>query len=97
MPLLRFGKERLDPDLSFAHRLPVGLGRVVAAYPVEVASVEGAVHDPPVIAGRAGSFDGTGVAGRRVGSIHYLRLGVLGLATRQRLSCGQRYSSRSTS
>src|SRR5215218_6210510 len=85
MPLLGFGKEGLDPDLPFAHRLLVGLGQVVAADFVEVLGVEGAVDDAAVIAGGALGLHRTRVAGRRVGTVDDLVLGVLGLATREEL------------
>ena len=42
MPVLPLGKERFDPDLSFAHRLQMGLGQVVATRFVELGLVEGA-------------------------------------------------------
>ena len=42
VPVLGLGEERFDPDLAFAHRLGVGLGRVVAAHPVQVRLVEAA-------------------------------------------------------
>ena len=53
VPVLGLGEERLDPDLPLAHRLLVGLGRVVAAHPVQVVRVEGAVDDAAVVAGGA--------------------------------------------
>src|SRR5689334_17249693 len=45
MPLLRFGEQRLDPDLALAHRLGIRLRRVVAAYAIEVRFVDAAA-DP---------------------------------------------------
>src|SRR5687767_2148641 len=86
MPLLGFGKERLDPDLAFAHRFFVGLGQVVAAHFVEVVLIEGAVDNAAMVAGRALGLDGTGIAGRRVGPIDDLFLGVLGFAAWQGLA-----------
>ena len=38
VPVLGLGEERFDPDLPFAHRLGVGLGRVVGAHPSRYAS-----------------------------------------------------------
>src|SRR3954468_20425128 len=86
MPLLRFGKERLDPHLPFAHRLLVGLGGVVAADLVEILLVQGPVHDPAVVTGGALGLDGTGVASRGISAIDDLVFGVLGLPTWQELS-----------
>jgi hypothetical protein len=85
VPLLGFGKERLDPHLPFAHRLLIGLGEVVAAHFIEVVLVEGAVDHAPVVTGRALRFDRTDVAGRRVGAVEHLLFGELGLATQQEL------------
>src|SRR4051794_25475382 len=65
MPLLRFGKERLDPDLAFAHGLSVGLRRVVAPDPVEVGLVEAAADPPAAWRGRALLLERTGLAGCR--------------------------------
>src|SRR4051794_28709763 len=84
--VLGFSKERLDPDLPFAHRLPEDLGRAVAADLLPVVSIEGPVHDAAVVGGRALDLDGTGIAERRVGPIDDLLLGGLGLAAWQELA-----------
>src|SRR5438128_2148588 len=85
MPGLGFGKEGLDPDLPFAHRLLVRLGGVVAAHSVEISLGEGAVDDAALVTARALGFDGTGVAAGRVGAIDHLVFGVLDLAAEQAL------------
>ena len=54
MPVLGFGKERFDPHLSFAHRLGVGLGRVVGARPVQGGLVEVTSHATPARRGACG-------------------------------------------
>src|SRR4051812_4258217 len=86
VPVLGFSKERLDPDLPFAHRLPVNLGGVVAADLLQVVSREGPVHDAALVAGRALGLDGARVTSRRVGPIDDLFLGVLGFAAWQGLA-----------
>lgn len=53
MPILRFSEKRLDSDPAFPHRLLVGLRDVVAAHPLQVVGIEGAVHDPAMVAGCA--------------------------------------------
>ena len=94
VPVLGLGEERLDPDLPFAHRLLVGLGGVVAAHPVQVVGVEGAVDDAAVVAVGASRLERAGVAGRGVGPVDDapprctwpLRRG-------SGWPCGQRYAS----
>src|SRR5215207_2687199 len=72
MPFLGFGKEGLDPDLAFAHRLLVGLG-------------DGAVDHAAMLAGRALGLDEASIADPRVRAIDDLVFGVLGLPARQEL------------
>src|SRR5215208_3694847 len=85
MPFLGFGKEGLDPDLAFAHRLLVGLGRVVAVDPVEIGLGDGAVDHAAMLAGRALGLDEASIADPRVRAIDDLVFGVLGLPARQEL------------
>jgi hypothetical protein len=93
VPLLGFGKERLDPDLPFPHRLPVYLSGMVAPDLLQVVRIEGAVDDAAVVAGRALGLDRARVAGRRVGPIDDLFSMYLVLQRGKGCPCGQRYLS----
>src|SRR5215218_9230898 len=62
VPVLGLSEQRLDPDLPFPHRLPIDLGRVVAADILKVISIEGAVDDAATVAGCALGLDWTRVA-----------------------------------
>src|SRR3954453_15083951 len=88
MPGLGLREERLDPDLTFAHRLGVGLGGVVAPHPVEIRLVEAARELPPV--GTAGALDlqRAGVTGSGWCPVDSGPLGVLVLAEGQFLATG---------
>src|SRR5215207_1114458 len=86
MPHLGLREERLHPDLALAHGLLVGLGGVVPAHLLEIVGIERAMHDPAVVAPRAGGFDGAGIADRGVGPVDDFFLGVLGLPTWHALS-----------
>src|SRR5215212_1210178 len=86
MPDLGLREQRLDPHLPFPHRLPVDLGGVIAADLLQVVSIEGPMYDAAVVAGRALGLDGTRVAGRGLGAIDHLVLGVFGLAVWQGLA-----------
>ena len=77
MPLLRLSKERFDPHLPFAHRLLVGLGRVIAAHLLQVVGMERPMHDAPVAAFRATLLEWAGVAGRGMDTVDNHSLGVL--------------------
>src|SRR5688572_21547795 len=69
MPALRFGEQRLDPDLPLAHGLGVGFCGVVAADAIEVWLV-GAAPDPPSPArGRTSRLERARVARSRRGLV----------------------------
>src|SRR5262249_28779803 len=75
MPLLAFGKERLDPDLALAHRFGIGLRLVISAHPLQIRLGEVPVQLPTVVTGRALCFERAGIAGDGAGPV----LGLLGL------------------
>ena len=64
MPVLRFGKQRFDPDLSFAHRFGIGRGRVVGTDPVPICLIEVSPHAAAATRGGALATERTGSADR---------------------------------
>src|SRR5829696_2730102 len=88
MPVLRLGKERLDPDLAFAHGFGELVGGVIAADPLQVRLVEAALDLPPLGAVGALGLERTGVAdgGRRL--VDPCSLGVFVLVEAQLLAAG---------
>ena len=67
VPLLGFGKQRLDPYLALAHRFLTRRGGVVALDPLQGGLVEVAADMASVVAGGALSLEPTGVASRSRG------------------------------
>jgi hypothetical protein len=69
MPGFGLGKEGLDPDLSFAHRLGIGLRRMVGPNPLPIRLIEMPPHAAAAARGRALAAQraaGTGCCGRGV-------------------------------
>ena len=69
MPLLGLGEERFHPDPPFAHGLLEGWCSGRTFDPLHGRRMERAMHLSPLVARRAGGFQGAGVAGRGVGLI----------------------------
>jgi hypothetical protein len=62
MPLLGFGKQRLNPYRPFANRLLICRCLVVDAHSVQVVLIEIPMHYPSVVAGRAVLLERAAVA-----------------------------------
>ena len=69
MPVFRFGKQRLHPHFAFAHGLLIGFRLMVPPDSFEVAGMEPAMHLTTLITGGTLCFEGTGIAGGRVGTV----------------------------
>src|SRR5215213_493115 len=77
MPLLRLGKERLDPDLALPDRLLISLCLVIAPDLLEVVDVERPLHLAAVVAGGALGLHRAGIADSDLTAVRHHALGSL--------------------
>jgi hypothetical protein len=82
------GEEELAPHLAPAHRLPGGLGGMVAVQLLQNRGMEGPVLDPAVVARSANGLDGARVADGGTAAGDDTRLGILGGLACERMLLG---------
>jgi hypothetical protein len=63
MPGFGLGKEGFDPNVSFAHRLGIGLRRMVGPYPLPIRLIEMTPHASAAVRGRALAAERAGDTG----------------------------------
>src|SRR6266516_2449707 len=86
MPVLAFGKERLDPDFALVQSFLIGQGLLVVSHPFEIARIEGSMDLPTLITGGTLRFEWTGITGSCICSIFDFLCGILSTKWQERLS-----------